>query len=742
MKLLNKTQLQLIAVIAMLCDHIAWCFLEEGSITSAILHILGMISATIMCFFIAEGYRHTSNIRAYLSRLTCFWIVTILPFYAFFKGHYSFRQNIIFDLLLALLVLYISDSKKYQIRQKILLITAILILSVVFSSLPVIAILFVVSFYYGKTFGSQCALMVLSTVAYSALMILVTCILTLTGIGHGYMPWYNYLYILLFTLGLIVLGLYNGKKGKPIVTESFFYIFYPVHFVLLLFIKACMNGFSSQQIYIMIQIVAIVTTFITVAIVLMLKSSRLQVSTILFSICSIVYSFGFLVEITSTTVDGIYSAIKVEYFGECMLIIGLTLFIREVSHRVIYRWIYMVEIVFSCLTMYLIFTTQQNGIFYRSMTLDTSGPFPRISLEYGIGFYTFISYLIAVCIVGIIFIQLEIKHSTGLDKKRLRCLIAAIASAWAPYLIKLTGITCGYEIPSLGIMGAVIFISLAIIKYNYFDSVSLASEYALSHGQEGIIVLDNNYRMQFYNRQARELFGTIDMYTDIRKIPLLNNIVNDNLSRITIGSKVYEMRVNMLIEENYTRGYMIWALDITNHYNELMAIDKKAKIDPLTGLQNRSEFEQRVSVYLDNGGYGAMFMLDLDDFKNVNDRYGHQTGDAVLLHFSDVIKETVGDSYLAGRLGGDEFVMFFRKVTDKATLVNIAENVIKEFAIKLENAGYKGYTTTSIGIAIAPEAKNSYQKSGSDIDFCQLYTRSDKALYLSKNSGKNIYKFF
>jgi len=100
MKELNRTQLKLIAICAMVCDHVAWGFVEFWSPLGQIMHIIGRLTIPIMCFFIAEGFRHTRSVKGYIMRMALFAVVTVIPFYLFFGELYEYRQNIIFDLML------------------------------------------------------------------------------------------------------------------------------------------------------------------------------------------------------------------------------------------------------------------------------------------------------------------------------------------------------------------------------------------------------------------------------------------------------------------------------------------------------------------------------------------------------------------------------------------------------------------------------------------------------------------
>lgn len=101
---------------------------------------------------------------------------------------------------------------------------------------------------------------------------------------------------------------------------------------------------------------------------------------------------------------------------------------------------------------------------------------------------------------------------------------------------------------------------------------------------------------------------------------------------------------------------------------ELEDFKRAAKMDALTGTWNRKYFEDHVQSYLNNAGeVGAFFMLDIDNFKRINDTYGHLTGDELLVRFSKVLSSVSRQDDLVGRLGGDEFAIFSRKVASIET---------------------------------------------------------------------------
>lgn len=586
------------------------------------MHIIGRLTIPIMCFFIAEGYRHTSNLRRYIHRMICFWLISILPFYLFFGDMYEYRQNIIFDLLLGLCTLTILNASTLKKWQKVLLTAAIFFLSAAVGGWPVMPILFILIFYYVPDFKKQ-ALWICTLTVLLVIFLAVTSSLNQTyHFCHYSWMWYDRLYMLGFMLSLLFLKHYNREKGQTPFTSYFFYIFYPAHFLLLYLVQKMIAGVSAEQIYTCMHLAALFLLLGILIKVVLVKPSKAQMATLMVVFSAIIYTFGFLIEITTISATVCYAAIKVEYLGEVLLITAFTLFIKELCHRKIPIFIYILEILVGTITLWCIFTVEQNHFFYSNIGRDSSGSFSRLSLTYNTGFYLFAVYLAIYCMAGILLCLHTARHCIGIERKRLYCCICGIICPWIPILLRSLGLTGGYEIPSIGIAGSAWFICLALLKYGFFDSVALAGESALRHGNEGILVINTNRQIVYANHFIQELFGQLTEYSNVKDYPVLQDIFTKKKKTLTVNGKVYEMRLEPLMESGYLQGYMLWAINMTEHYKHLMKIEDIAKKDALTGIYNRNVFESELTYYLDNSGSGAMFMLDLDNFKQVNDIYG------------------------------------------------------------------------------------------------------------------------
>ncbi|MDD3415738.1 MAG: diguanylate cyclase [Lachnospiraceae bacterium] len=162
---------------------------------------------------------------------------------------------------------------------------------------------------------------------------------------------------------------------------------------------------------------------------------------------------------------------------------------------------------------------------------------------------------------------------------------------------------------------------------------------------------------------------------------------------------------------------------------------EEAQKDSLTGLWNRGFMEKQVNHSLhEQNNKGTLFILDMDNFKAINDTYGHLVGDAVLVRFAKTLKKAIRRNDMACRIGGDEFILFFNgaltreKGEEKASeIISYFEKALHETSIIKSDAG------VSIGIAVAPLDGN---------DFLSLYKNADRALYYVKQNGKRGYHYY
>ena len=151
----------------------------------------------------------------------------------------------------------------------------------------------------------------------------------------------------------------------------------------------------------------------------------------------------------------------------------------------------------------------------------------------------------------------------------------------------------------------------------------------------------------------------------------------------------------------------------------------------MTRLLNRGTMEDRIKEELESVAEGqnyAYIAIDLDNFKQVNDVYGHWVGDRVIMSVSNILREVYGNQVSIGRMGGDEFAVFIPDVKDRAQIQSQADEVLRRLRLQKEMIGMAEEPTASIGIAFGPEDGRSFR---------ELYHRADEALYQVKNEEKD-----
>ena len=209
--------------------------------------------------------------------------------------------------------------------------------------------------------------------------------------------------------------------------------------------------------------------------------------------------------------------------------------------------------------------------------------------------------------------------------------------------------------------------------------------------------------------------------------------------RISTGGQYvwFCLRASAVSDENGKLKKIVGILyNIDNEEKESSELQAQAQSDSLTKLLNKATVVKQSTEYLNsypNGAYCALMVIDLDDFKHVNDNYGHMFGDKVLVTTANAIKNSFRHRDLVARIGGDEFMVLMKDIS------NI--DLIKERCVQLlealhactfdDNPDFQIHCT--IGVALSPHHATTYEK---------LFKLADDALYDAKEQGKNTYALY
>jgi diguanylate cyclase (GGDEF)-like protein len=275
------------------------------------------------------------------------------------------------------------------------------------------------------------------------------------------------------------------------------------------------------------------------------------------------------------------------------------------------------------------------------------------------------------------------------------------------------------------------------------DGISLSE--VLDAADTAFAVTDTTCRVRWLNSLMADLLALTPEQAVGRSLPaLLAGAPDCPNEGATADAAVVSLRVgddqHRWLEVRCTQlneGYLYRVNDVT-HWRESdvdpakrdkwqKALIRMADEDPLTGLLNRRALTRELERQLALGGEGALLLLDLDNFKDINDLRGHPAGDRVMCTLANVLRERLGGGHVLGRLGGDEFAVVLAG-TDEATAVRVADR-LRNAVATIPVTGGVGTTRITVSAGVAGfQSGESWQA---------VLANADLALYASKDAGRN-----
>lgn len=190
-------------------------------------------------------------------------------------------------------------------------------------------------------------------------------------------------------------------------------------------------------------------------------------------------------------------------------------------------------------------------------------------------------------------------------------------------------------------------------------------------------------------------------------------------------------------DDGRVNGIIALINNVTDYQLLKMELEKRAKTDQLTGLLNKSAAQDLIGMMIANYRKDpkpcALLMIDADNFKVVNDTFGHAEGDRVLAELGRIILNSCRGADVAGRIGGDEFVVLMRNVDAPENACRLAERLQAQVDHAFATGPLAGRVSLSIGIALCPEHGLTYEA---------LFRAADAALYQVKAGGRRAYRVY
>ena len=256
--------------------------------------------------------------------------------------------------------------------------------------------------------------------------------------------------------------------------------------------------------------------------------------------------------------------------------------------------------------------------------------------------------------------------------------------------------------------------------------------YITENGAPDLVLLDI-MMPEMDGFETLEKLRELEKNLDIHEIPVIFLTADEKTGTESRG---FEMGVSDYIRKPFNPEVLLRRIDnVISTQSEMKNLKNEATIDKLTGFLNKGATTTELSKMCIEKS-GCLMMIDLDSFKLVNDIYGHEMGDKVLISFANIIRETVPNGSKYGRIGGDEFVSFCTGVDSEDVVADITKQLNEKLVASAKEMMGDDMSIplgTSIGAIMVPKHGN---------DYASLLKLADKSLYVVKKNGKHGYAMY
>ena len=256
--------------------------------------------------------------------------------------------------------------------------------------------------------------------------------------------------------------------------------------------------------------------------------------------------------------------------------------------------------------------------------------------------------------------------------------------------------------------------------------------YITENGAPDLVLLDI-MMPEMDGFETLEKLRELEKNLDIHEIPVIFLTADEKTGTESRG---FEVGVSDYIRKPFNPEVLLRRIDnVISTQSEMKNLKNEATIDKLTGFLNKGATTTELSKMCIEKS-GCLMMIDLDSFKLVNDIYGHEMGDKVLISFANIIRETVPNGSKYGRIGGDEFVSFCTGVDSEDVVADITKQLNEKLVASAKEMMGDDMSIplgTSIGAIMVPKHGN---------DYASLLKLADKSLYVVKKNGKHGYAMY
>ncbi len=463
--------------------------------------------------------------------------------------------------------------------------------------------------------------------------------------------------------------------------------------------------------------------------------------------CVVIYIFGYMIELHSNSLRTALLWNGLQYFAipviSTLWLIMVLLYVGIVKR--VRSWIVLALFIIPAITYVMRLTNSSHFLYYTGYAFNMYGEVGILELWKGPWYYVQQIYGCIETLLVILIFWIRSYMVSGAERRSYRILSLISASTTLSILLILFDPTnLGLDYTAVLFPIPLFLLAYVIAKQDFFEIRSTARNQIFYQSKEAMIILNDKHRVIDYNLKAVEFFEEngikltvtdLNMFYD-ENVTLIETLYSERVEifqdTFNDGLRYWEISSNMIFAKKGIRHGIIKIIrDITVEYTERQHLEKIAKVDELTQLFNRREFNERAAILIkqskDKDMPLIMLMFDIDHFKRVNDTFGHQAGDKVLKKIADEASVSFRNDDLLARVGGEEFAVILPGISDSKARLRADRYREKIAAMHFIESDPSYQITISFGMAVL----------GNQMSLEELMGNADKALYEAKNSGRN-----
>ncbi|NRD76963.1 diguanylate cyclase [Bacillus sp. BRMEA1] len=462
-----------------------------------------------------------------------------------------------------------------------------------------------------------------------------------------------------------------------------------------------------------------------------------------------IYCFASAFGLMSTSLGELKFWTTIEYIGMPFSPpLGLLFIMQYLGFKITKkRFISLLIIPFISLVM--VATNDWHHLHYRVFEIDPKLGAPYVHQEIGIWYVIHGIYTFGCMFVAFLFVLSRWKETAKVYRPQLISLMFGQLVPIVTAFLYLIGCTPpGFDpVPMVLWLSSVLYL-WSISSSRMFSIMPIAKDSIFHSINDGVIVLDESYRLIEFNQSSQRMFPPLNksmfgMDFDHVWQQLSGASFPFQLEAVTSiqelqlaedqAIRTYQVRTSALQHGNSSKGLLIIFTDITELKGLQVKLEHLAYYDELTQINNRRAFfqtcEREFSEAHEFSSPFTVILFDIDHFKKLNDTYGHYIGDQVLIHVAKVCKTQVNEGILFARYGGEEFVLALKGCTELegVALANQLRRQVEAEPLHTD----EGVITVTISCGVA-EATNAPEET-----LNQLLNKADQALYSVKRAGRN-----